>query len=88
MAAATVSRTERHSFGNLTNYVITFSSVADGDTYASGLGGNVVGYWANSGTVENTSAQSGVNISESSGTFTFQLKTTSTTLKLFILATT
>ena len=87
MAAGTVSRTERHSAGDLTLYVVTFSSLADTNTYASGLGGNVVGYWCNSGYNE-TAGEEGVNVSNSSGTFTFGLKTTSTDAKLYILATT
>lgn len=87
MAAATVSTTKRHSVGDLTLFIVTFSSVADTNTYASGLGSRVVGYWANSVMNEGTQGDEGVNVAESSGTFTFYLKTTSTSLKLYILAT-
>jgi hypothetical protein len=86
MAAATVSRTEQHSCGDLKLYVVTFSSLADTNTYASGLGSNVVGYWANCEYAE-SSGSDGVNVANSSGTFTFSLSTTNTAAKLFILAT-
>ena len=85
MAAATVNTTTRESLGSLTLHVINFSSVADTNTYASGLP-NVVGYWANSATNEGTQGQEGVNVAESSGTFTFYLKTTATDLDLYILS--
>ncbi len=86
MAAATVSRTERHSQGDLTLFVVTFSSIADTNTYASGLGANVVAWWGNLETNEGTAGLEGVNIAESSGDFTFYLKTTGAG-KLFIMAT-
>ena len=85
MAAGTVSRTEVENCGSLTLHIVTFSSLADTNTYASGLP-NVVGYWANSGKDEGTVGDEGINVSESSGTFTFNLKTTSTDAKLFILS--
>ena len=85
MAAATVSRTEQHSCGDLKLYVITFSSLADTNTYASGLGSNVVAYWAN-GEYDETAGEEGINVANSSGTFTFGLKTTNTAAKLMILA--
>jgi len=83
MAAATVSRTDRESVGSLTLHIVTFSSVADTNTYASGLA-NVVSFWA-SGTADETAGEEGVNVSESSGTFTFGLKTTGI-VRLFILS--
>lgn len=87
MAAATVSRTERHSCGDLTLLIVTFSSLADTNTYASGLGTNVVSYWANGEINEGTAGDEGINVANSSGTFTFYLKTTNTAAKLHILAT-
>ena len=74
MAAITTSRTERHSAGDLTLFVFTFSSIADADTFASGLP-NVVAWWGNQEVNEGTAGEEGVNISEASGTFTFFLKT-------------
>ncbi len=88
MAAATVSTTTlpaRHSVGDMTMLMVTFSSVADANTYASGLP-NVLGFWANDATDPATTSDVGVNVSESSGTFTFNLKTTSTDLVLYILS--
>lgn len=87
MAEATRTRTEQHSMGDLTLYVATFSSIADTNTYASGLGGNVVAWWAQLEANESTQGDEGVNVANSSGTFTFYLKTTGAG-KLFILATT
>lgn len=88
MSAITASRTERHSMGDLTMHIFTFSAAADTDTFASGLGTNVVGQWANSGTNEGTAGDEGWNVAESSGTFTFYGKTSSSTTKLFVLSTT
>jgi len=87
MAAATVSSTNRHSMGDLTLFVVKFSSLADTNTYASGLGTNVVDQWARAGTDESTQGQEGWNVANSSGTFTFYGKTTATDATLFILAT-
>lgn len=86
MAAITVATNYpiRESLGSLTLYIVRSSSVADGDTYASGLGSNVVGYWAN-GEASETAGDEGINMTESSGTFTFNLKTTGA-VNLYILA--
>jgi len=84
---ATLSTTRRESVGSLTLYIFTLTSVADTDTFASGLGGNVAGYWANAITNEGTAGDEGVNVANSSGTFTFYLKTTGT-VHLYVLATT
>ena len=80
---ATLSTTLRESAGSLTLFIYTLTSVADADTFASGLV-NVVGYWANSESSE-TAGDEGVNVTESSGTFTLNLKTTGT-IKLYVLA--
>ena len=80
---ATLSSTLRESTGSLTLFIFTLTSVADADTYASGLTA-VVGYWANSEASE-TAGEEGVNVTESSGTFTLNLKTTGT-VKLYVLA--
>ena len=46
MAAITVATGYplRQSAGSLTLYIVKSTSVADSDTYASGLGSNVVGF--------------------------------------------
>ena len=85
MAAGTVSRVDRESVGSLTLHIVTFSSLADTNTYASAIPG-IVGYWCNSGYDEGTVGDEGVNVSLSSSTFTFNLKTTSTDAKLYVLS--
>lgn len=85
MAAATVTRTEQHSMGDLKLYVVTFSSIADTNTYASGISDRVVAWWGQLEANESTAGDEGVNVSESSGTFSFFLKTTGAG-KLFIVA--
>lgn len=81
---ATLSTTVRESSGSLTLFIFTLTTVADTETYASGLT-NIVGYWANAITNEGTAGEEGVNVAESSGTFTFYLKTTGTVM-LYVLA--
>lgn len=75
----------RESSGSLTMHIVNSASVADGDTYASGLGTNVVGFWANGATDEGTAGDEGINVANSSGTFTFYLKTTGA-VTLYILS--
>lgn len=73
MAAITPSTLIRESSGSLTMYIATFADTADdGDTWASGLGSNVVSYCA-VGTDDPTQAKEGIDVSNSSGTFTFNL---------------
>ena len=83
---ATLSTTQRKSAGDMTLFIFTLTTVADTETFASGLGSNVLGYWANAITNEGTQGEEGVNVANSSGTFTFYLKTTGTVL-LYVLAT-
>jgi len=83
---ATLSTTKRESLGSLTLLIFTLTTVADTETFASGLGSNVIGYWANAITNESTAGDEGVNVANSSGTFTFYLKTTGTVI-LYVLAT-
>jgi hypothetical protein len=85
MADATVSSVNRHSVGDMTMHIVDFSSIADTNTYASGLP-NVLGHWANDATNVVTLGDEGINVAESSGTFTFYVKTTTTDAKLYILS--
>ncbi len=86
MAAATVTRTETHSMGDLTMLIVVMSSVADTNTHDTGISdGSVVAWWAQAEENE-TAGEEGVNVSESAGIFTFGLKTTGA-VKLFILRT-
>lgn len=82
---ATLSSTIRESCGSLTMYVFNLTSVTDGDTFASGLGENVVGYICNS-TANVTQGDEGVNVSNSSGTFTFGLSGAASSLNLLVFA--
>lgn len=84
MAAQTAATTTRESLGSLTLMIYTFTSVIDADTFASGLGTNVRGFWANSESAE-TAGDEGVNVTNSSGTFTLNLKTTGA-VTLYVLA--
>ena len=87
MAALTAASTRRESLGSVILMMYRFTSVTDGDTFASGLGSNVVGtgYWANA-EADETAGDEGVNVSNSSGTFTLGLKTAGV-VTLFVLAT-
>ena len=82
---ATIGSIGRESLGSLTLHIFNFSSIADADTYDTGLGTNVVGYWANGQTNESTAGDEGVAVSNSSGTMTIALKTTGA-VNLYVLA--
>lgn len=73
MAAISPSSIVRESVGSLTAIIATFANTADdGDTWASGLGSNVVSFTA-VGTDDPTQTKEGIDVSNSSGTFTFNL---------------
>ena len=86
MAAKLPDSIYRESVGSLTLLKCTFTTtdVDNDDTYASGLGSNVFGYWFNN-TLTDTAAKE-VHVSESSGTFTFSSGEDSVTGYLYILA--
>lgn len=70
MAALTASSVKRHSSGDQTKIVATFSSIDDGDTWASGLTG-VEDYYFQQTNDPSTQTSAGNSVAESSGTFTF-----------------
>lgn len=71
MADATASGNPiRESLGSLQLHIITFSNIDDTNTYASGIK-RVVGYWCNGTDDPSTQASGAIDVSESSGTFTF-----------------
>lgn len=70
MAALTAATTRRESAGSMTFYAFTFTSVADGDTFASGLSTNVLTFNAVTNGNPSTQASAGIGITNSSGTFT------------------
>jgi len=85
MAEISPTSTIRENVGSLTLHIATFAATADdGDTWASGLP-NVVGYWAN-GTDDPTQTAEGVDVSESSGTFTFNLGEDNRGIMLYVLS--
>lgn len=86
MAAKLPDSIYRESVGSLTLLKCTFTTtdVDNDDTYASGLGSNVFGYWFNN-TLTDTAAKE-VHVSESSGTFTFSSGEDNVTGYLYILA--
>lgn len=72
MAAITPTSIVRASAGSLTMLKASFAGTADdGDTWASGLGTNVVSYVIQDTDNPTTQASVGVAAEYSSGTFTF-----------------
>jgi len=86
MAAKTPDNTYRESMGSLTLLKCEFSStnIDNDDTYASGLGSNVFGFWFNC-TLADTAAKD-VHIANSSGDFTFSTGEEDVTGDFYILA--
>lgn len=75
MAVQTAASTKRESNGSLTLYIITFTSVANGDTYvfSSASAPDPIGYWCNG---EATTVGSSVAYVAATNTFTFYLGAT------------
>lgn len=86
MGAKTPDSVYRESLGSLTMLKCVFSTtnIDNDDTYASGLGSNVFGFWFNT-TLADTAAKD-VHISNSSGTFTFSTGEDNVTGDFYILA--
>lgn len=86
MAAQTAATVTRESLGSLTLMMYTFTSVADADTFASGLSTNVVNYWGLTQGNPVTQASAGMSVTNSSGTFTLYPGEDSLAATLFVLA--
>lgn len=90
MAAQTAATSLRESLGSLTLHIFTFTSVAGGsstgDTFASGISTNVVDFWAQAKTLNATQTSAGINVSNSSGTFTMSPAVDAAAVTLFVLA--
>lgn len=84
MSALSASSTTRESVGSLTLHIFNFTAAVADDTFASGLP-NVLGFWANSESMSGTTLNSGCNVSNSSGTFTFQNEP-SAQVKLYVVS--
>lgn len=74
MAALTPTAIGRESLGSMTFIVATFSTCATGDTWASGLGSNVLAWNGQPTSGPTTQASSGVTVLYSSTTGIFTLK--------------
>lgn len=86
MAAQTAATTTRENVGSLTLHIFTFTSVTGADTFASGLP-NVIGFWANDAFQGGTTTTGiGINVSNSSGTFTFMLGTAASAVTLYVVS--
>ena len=86
MAILSAASTIQESAGSLKLLMFTFSSVDDDDTFASGLGGDIVTFWYQVTADPTTNTSAGCNVANSSGTFTFYPATDSLTGTLFVLA--
>jgi hypothetical protein len=71
MAALVAVSTKRLNFGSVDVVKVNFSSIDDGDTYASGMSTNIVGFWFQQTDNPTTQASAGSSVANSSGTFTF-----------------
>lgn len=85
MAALTAATTLRENVGSLTLHVFTFSAVTGDDTFASGLP-NVIGFWANDTNAGGSTLVVGVNVKNSSGTFTFQTSVAAHPITLYVVS--
>ena len=87
MAPITPSTILEESSGSLKLHIATFAAtVDDSDTYASGLGTQVVGYWGNCTDDPSTATLNGIDVSLSSGTFTFHTAEDNRGIMLYILS--
>ena len=76
----------KENAGSNTLHIATFGSTVDGATWATGLGNSIIGYWGNSIT-DGTQTKEGVDISNSSGTLTFNLgETKSSGIMVYVLS--
>lgn len=74
MAALTPSAVGRESIGSMTFIIAQFTTCATGDTWASGLGSNVLAWNAQPTSGPTTQASTGATVLYSSTTGVFTLK--------------
>lgn len=85
MASATQSGTIiRESFGSLQLHKIPFTDIDNTNTYVSGIS-RIVGYWVQA-TDEPTQTAEGIDVAESSGTFTFSTSEANREGTLYVLS--
>jgi hypothetical protein len=86
MSAVTPSSIRRENLGSVNLLICPFADTLDNaDTWDSGLT-SVVGFWANR-TSAPTQEKEGVDVSESSGTFTFNMGEDNKAITLYVLTT-
>lgn len=86
MAAQSAATTTRENVGSLTLHIFTFTAVTGADTFASGLP-NVIGFWATAqANVGTTVVGAGVNVINSSGTFTFAGNVAASPITLYVVS--
>ena len=87
MAAITPDATYKHNVGSnmLIQAVFSAGTADDGDSWASGLGTNVVAHWTQDN--DNPTAQTAVGVAcaNSSGTFTFYPAEDNKSFTLYVL---
>ena len=71
MAAIVPASNVKNTAWAYTEVFAKFSTVSDADTWASGFGSRVVSYVGQVTSDPTTNTSAGINITESSGTFTF-----------------
>lgn len=86
MAVKTPSNTQIHEWGSNILYIYTFTDIDDGDTFASGIPYGEVHAWFNATDDPTAQGKEGVDVAESSGTFTFSAGEDDRTGDLLVLA--
>ena len=84
MAAVTPSNVVRVNLGSANLVVASFTTVTDGDTWASGIP-SIVGKWMDDNSNPATQASVGVASTFSAGTFTFYPAEDGTPCTLFVV---
>ena len=85
MGAVTPSSISRQNLGSVNLLICPFANTTDdNDTWESGLD-SVIGFWATGTTEPSTQGDEGVDVSESSGTFTFYLGQDNKSFTLYVL---
>jgi hypothetical protein len=82
---ATLSSVKNENFRSLSLFIFTLTTVSSDDTYDTGLGTRIVGFWA-TGQTNVTAGEEGINVSNSAGTVTFALNGDAQTVTLYVLA--
>lgn len=84
MAALTPTTVGVENSGSITWIRAAFTNVVSGDTWASGIT-SIFTYFGSNHMVPGSQGKEGMNITQSTGTFTFYLPETSTSLSISVL---